>query len=105
MTAFEMIVLGLATWRVSSLLVQEDGPFMMFYKLRERVGLKHDDSGNIYLIPKGFLPGILSCVWCCSVWAAGAWMLAWYLVPKATVIAAQFLAISALAIFVDRWKK
>src|SRR5690606_33513915 len=50
----DLLLLALATWRLTSLLVQEAGPFRVFQWMR-----KH--------IPHG---GLLECIWCCSVWCA-----------------------------------
>ena len=105
MNWFDFVLLGLATWRVSSLLVHEDGPFLVFRKLRKKVGIQHDENGNIFMIPDGLLPGIFSCVWCASVWLAGGWMIAWVLIPKITVLVAAFFGISAVAILMEGKKK
>lgn len=102
MTLFEFIVLGLATWRVSSLLVDERGPFDIFIRLRGLVGIENDQDGIPTLIPDGFLPGILSCVWCCSVWVAGFWVVFWSLIPDVSILCGEVLALSALAIILNK---
>ena len=58
----------LAVWRISSLLVREDGPFDAFLKLRTKAGIQFDEYSN----PKvtSVWAGILSCIWCCSVWVS-----------------------------------
>lgn len=48
----------LATWRLTSLIVNEDGPFKVFARLH--------NWANIY--SPNFLAGLLDCVWCTSVW-------------------------------------
>lgn len=47
----------LATWRVTSLLVKEPGPYRVFARLREH----HRDNE---------IGKALECVWCTSVWVA-----------------------------------
>jgi len=52
----DFLIIGLATWRLLSLLIDEDGPAMIFFRVRERVG-----------------PAIMSrwgldCFWCLSIW-------------------------------------
>jgi hypothetical protein len=58
----------LATWRITSLLVMEEGPFDMFARLRSFVGVQYDDHSNPY--GENALSKIFSCVWCMSVWVA-----------------------------------
>jgi hypothetical protein len=58
----DALIVGLAAWRVTSLLVTEDGPWDVFVRLRERFGV--DQPGEM-----GMVQRVLSCVWCASVWA------------------------------------
>jgi hypothetical protein len=65
----DLVVAVLATWRLSALLVLEDGPFDVFLNFRMFVGVYAlgDD-----MRPKTFLGKLLECVWCTSVWAGVA---------------------------------
>jgi len=99
----ELIVYSLATWRIASLLVNETGPGNMFLKLRERVGIRHDSSGNVAAIQDGFLAGVFSCVWCCSVWVGFGWMIAGWIYPLIALKLATAFSFSAGAIVVQRW--
>lgn len=78
-----MIRLTLATWRLSSLLVQEAGPANVFGRLRDNT-------------PHG---GALDCLWCASVWVA----LLVLILNRVAPWLVDALAISAAAIAVDRW--
>lgn len=100
MTWQNIFLLALATWRMTSLLVNEPGPFGIFKRLRELAGIQHDENGEIYMIPDNLLSGILSCVWCCSVWVGGIFVLMDVLIPWADYVF-LWLAISALAILVS----
>lgn len=51
-----LIILILATWRLTSLVLREDGPWKLFVHLRTILG--RTDVGI----------GALSCFWCLSVW-------------------------------------
>lgn len=51
----QLVLLSFAAWRVSSLLVNEEGPFRIFEWFREKT---HS------------LGGLLDCLWCTSVWVA-----------------------------------
>jgi hypothetical protein len=62
-----LLIVSLATWRVSSMLVQEDGPGNCFRRVRERMGFKHDTMGHVIAKPDG---NVLGCLWCTSVWVA-----------------------------------
>ena len=64
---WQLVFNGLATWRVSNMLVKEEGPYKVFQKLREATGIIHDDEGRVLATPDN---NLLSCVWCVSVWIA-----------------------------------
>ena len=65
---FHEIVVGvLATWFVSASLVYWNGPWDVFAKLRESVGVNYtDDVGKSIT----FLGRQLQCFWCASAWIA-----------------------------------
>lgn len=87
-----LLVIGAATWRVSSMLVHEDGPGEVFKVLRKVLGFKYDPDGNLLAYPPG---NVLSCLWCTSVWVA----MILYFMPKQVQ---RVLAVSAIAIMMDR---
>jgi len=99
----ELIVYSLATWRIASLLVNEQGPGNVFRRLRSAVGIEHDQDGNVTIIPDGFLAGIFSCVWCASVWVGFGWAGLVYAMPDVGFRLASAFAFSALAILIQRW--
>jgi hypothetical protein len=82
---------GLAVWRISSLLVNEIGPWYVFRRLRELLGFVYYDDGDVLRRPDNH---VLSCVWCTSLWVA---MLV-FLLPKWL---RRALSLSALAIIVE----
>lgn len=103
MTFLEFVLLSLAAWRLASMLVREKGPFNMFVWIRERVGIGHDKDGIPYMIPDNVLAGILSCVWCCSMWTGFFWFVAYLVAPLLVIKIATVFAISTGAILVDRF--
>ena len=105
MTLTYFLIYSLATWRIASLLVQEDGPGNVFRRLREAAGIEHDDNGDVYLVPDTFFAGVLSCIWCCSIWVAAGWTGAWLFIPEISVWLALPFGLSAGAIILDSWKK
>lgn len=70
MTATQFVIYGFALWRISSLFVNEEGPFHIFKWLRELAGIKHHDTGAIGHVPERFLAQALSCMWCLSLWVS-----------------------------------
>lgn len=60
------ILLSLATWRVSSLFVNEGGPGDMFARFRYWVGVRYDAQSNPY--GTTFLSTLFTCIWCLSLW-------------------------------------
>lgn len=101
MSLVDFFIYGFATWRVASLLVQEDGPWGVFMKLRELAGIEHDD-GEVFIIPSNFFAGILSCVWCASMWVAFFWLVFWMAWPWMALRLAIACSFSTVAILVDK---
>lgn len=80
----QFLLIGLAGWRLASLLVNEQGPFFIFTKLRDFVqgGLGPIPKWRIYLMP------LFDCIWCMSVWTTlGAYLL-WQIEPVSVMIVA-----------------
>lgn len=59
----EFLILGLATWRISYFLLEDDGPFRLSARLRHYVGA--DKSGEVT-----GLAFVFTCIYCMSVWVA-----------------------------------
>ncbi len=64
----ELAAMALASWRVAALLVHEAGPFGIVLRLRERLGITHDDSGRASSWPEDGVARLFTCVWCMSFW-------------------------------------
>lgn len=98
--ALELVVLALATWRLTSLLVWEDGPFEVFARLRHLLGVRYDETNQPYGA-NWFAKGVV-CPACASVWFGAFWCIIYLLWHSAWYIALPF-ALSAGAIAVERW--
>jgi hypothetical protein len=87
-----LVMEGLACWRLSSLLVNEDGPWRVFDRLRRNTGIEYTTQGKIFSWPDW---NPLVCIWCTSLWAAPVihWAPRWFI---------WLLALSALAITGER---
>jgi hypothetical protein len=80
----------LATWRLTSLLHKEDGPFDVFALARDAAGVRYDElSRPVSENPVG---KALTCFWCTSIWSA-------LIVSRGSLLKA--LAYSAGAILIE----
>lgn len=95
----EFLILGLAVWRISSLLVNEDGPLDVLGKMRHAVGVRYDEQSERY--GQNELANMLNCVWCTSFWVALIVVGLYWLVPGATVMVSSLFACSAVAVIVE----
>ncbi len=97
----ELVVMALATWRISALFVHDDGPFDCFKRLREAAGVEHyDDGSHVSNCYKG-LAKILTCVWCVSVWVGIFAVFSWAIAPKLVVWLMLPFALSGAAVLVE----
>lgn len=85
----DILILGLATWRISTMFVNEDGPFDIFFKMRERFG-----EGR-------FFDSLFSCVWCISVWAGVILVLSAIMNKTLTLYLMLPFALSAIAVILE----
>lgn len=88
-----MITYFLATWRLSYMLVREDGPFRLARKLRDVTGIECDEDGRVFSYPDW---NPLHCVYCTSVWVA----VALYFMPR---ILREALAASGMSVIIEKY--
>lgn len=109
MEIIKFVIFGLATWRMASLLVSEKGPFGLFARIREWVGIEEmrvNNSPEIYkAVPDTFFGQLLDCVWCCSIWVGIGWTVFYWLTPVVAVWLGLPLALSAVAIWFESWMR
>ena len=101
MDMIEILMLGLACWRLSSLFVNEKGPFDMFVRIRKMAGIEHTQDGIPFGWPNTFFGKLLECMWCFSVWVSAMLILAYIFLPKITMYFALWLALSTIAIVIN----
>jgi len=94
----ELIIVILATWRLSSLIAGEDGPWNIFLRLRLKLGFEYDKHSK--LIAKTELAKGMECPYCNSIWIASFLVLP--LVSNPIEWLYYLLAVSAGAIIVDK---
>lgn len=56
----------LLTWRLTSLCVNETGPFDMFERFREVIGIELDEFS--YAFGNNIFAKAFTCFWCASIW-------------------------------------
>lgn len=84
MTLTALLVLGLSTWRLTSLFVSEDGPFDIFDRIRFKAGVRYDAYSNP--IGTNVLAKAMSCMWCFSIWIAALLVLGWMIfIPNSAI--------------------
>lgn len=89
----DLIIAALATWRISYMLVNEDGPGDVFIAMRQAMGAFDLDQNGVALTSVG--RGI-KCIYCVSAWV-GLWctvvvlIAPWLLLPFALSTAAIWL--------------
>jgi hypothetical protein len=62
----EYALVVLAAWRVTSLLVREDGPFDLLARFRYLIGVRYNELSEPY--GTNVVASAFACTWCLSVW-------------------------------------
>jgi hypothetical protein len=103
MQVLDIIILALATWRLSSLLVdpEDDGPWELFGKFRHLVGVRRDKETGLFY-GKNVAAQALLCIFCSSVWVGITIAALYILFPSIAVMASLPLALSTGAILLER---
>lgn len=102
MSALDVLILALATWRLTSWLVDPlDGDFALFAKLRYFVGIRYDEHSNAYCEKREWLGRWFLCSWCMSVAVGTAFAGLYVLLDKQVILLALPLALSTGSILVD----
>ena len=88
MSTLDFFIAALATWRLSALLVREDGPLDVFAHLRRLLGT-------------GLAGRALSCFYCTSLWVAAPAAL--WVVGMSTRLLVVWLAVAGTAGLLERF--
>ncbi len=97
----DFLILALATFRISSLIADEDGPLGALERLRVLVGAKRDEQGNTYGTNQ-FATGLI-CQWCNSVWIGVILAIFYMWLKEMTVLICLPLALSTVTMILARW--
>lgn len=99
----EFVILGLATWRLTSLAVYEDGPWDFLARLRHLIGVRYDEKSEPY--GENVIATLLTCVWCASPWLAVLLLIGFAVNPTVTLWIASPFALSAIAVMVEEFNR
>lgn len=101
MQPYEFIIISLAVWRISSLLVDEMGPYQVFELFRFTIGVRHNEQGTAYGLNE--FAEVFCCLYCLSIWVAMLTFILYALFPAYVFYLSLPLALSAAAIVVNKW--
>ena len=93
----DLVIISLATWRISSLLVHEAGPWNIIARFRHLIGIRYDAWSNP--VGNNVFAQALMCVWCISIWVA-AFVAPIYFLWPVSRLPILVLAISTGAIII-----
>ena len=88
MTVADLLVLILATFRITNLIVDdsESGPLGILDRLRYAIGIRYDEKSRRAVVAKPVwkreLAGLHNCFWCASVWYGIGIALVFWIVPS-----------------------
>ncbi len=97
MTISTFFYVSLAAWRLASLVANEDGPWMMFRRLRERA----EYWCKTYRFCREFgIYELFSCEWCNSVWIGAGLTVLYLWIGEAILYLALPFALSTVVIVI-----
>lgn len=107
MTDLTILLLSIcvSTWRLSYMLLYEEGPFDCFTRLRHWIGLDYDAGGNVTVYRDNnafdhFITGLFTCMYCMSIWVGALLSLPFSPTPLRWIF--NTLVASTVAIFINK---
>ena len=68
MTILDILIIGVAAWRISVFVTSGVGPWQIAVKVRKAFDVQHDEEGEIVSSPTVGPGKMITCVWCVSLW-------------------------------------
>ncbi len=97
----QVVILGLAAWRLTALVSYERGPFDICLRMRARLGFEHGDNGEPTGWPSNVVTEAIACPWCLGLWMLAPVYGLWCLEP----VLVALLAAGAVLVAVERWNR
>lgn len=101
MTLLQFLILSLATYRISNLLIDESGPFELLDIFRYKIGVRHNDKN----IPYGLnqFAELFTCIYCLSIWIGVVITVSYTIIPEYTSWLCLPFALSSIAIGLHKY--
>lgn len=100
MKPVHLLLLILATWRLSHLLSKEDGPYDIATRIRYWAGVRYDKNSSEY--PETELGKLVMCMYCNSVWIGMGLVALYALSPKLTLLLSAPFSLSGGSLLINR---
>jgi hypothetical protein len=97
----DFLILALATFRISSLIADEDGPLGLFEWTRSKMGVRRDEKGENYGT-NNFAVGLV-CQWCNSLWIGIVLAILYMWLKEMIVFVCLPLSLSAVTMVISRY--
>lgn len=92
----DFLIKALATFRLTHMIREEEGPFEIVYAIRQWLGITLENKIVSHGLRGEIARAILICFWCASVWVA---LFVWLLPARLL----KPLAFSAIAVMIKKW--
>lgn len=102
MNIFEIAVLGLATWRISHMMLHENGPWRILRRLRVLLGVRYYDEEDNDVASAKY--EITTCLWCLSVWVGIVLTAMWMYATTAAMVVTMPFALSGVAVLIEVYR-
>ena len=97
---FSLIILCLATWRLSVLIMDDEGPYGVLERMRHVFGIRYNEYSQRYGL-NTWAQGLL-CTYCNTVWIGLILAIVYLISPPVAVAIGLPFALSAFAIIVGK---
>ena len=98
----DIILLGLATWRISSIIANEDGPYEVFSRFRVWAGEYWNYTTNAREATTPWGKGII-CLFCTSVWIGILLSILYIIDIRISIYISIPFALSSIAVVVNKF--
>lgn len=99
----DFIILSLAIWRISNLLIEESGPYTVLELFRYQIGIRYNEQGFVYATNE--LAELFSCHFCLSIWLGILAAISYFFYPALTYWLCLPFALSTLSLAVNKWMR